>query len=221
MLPRIRRAPLVAAALLGVLGACARRAEAPAPPAHPSCFLLYEVGVGEVMRSPRDACATRLSPDSTFKIPHALVALDSGVLAGTDVVFPYDGNEDASSGLTTFWLDGSLRISPDEQERFLLDLYADRLALSHEAMRAVRSILEQPSGVVVDARGEHAFDAPWPSGTVVGAKTGRGEDLQWLVGHVQRHGREWIFVSCVTGPTEDPNAAIRLAADSLQSAGVL
>ncbi len=31
------------------------------------------------------------------------------------------GNEDSSSGLTTFWLgnDGSLRVSPDEQVDFL------------------------------------------------------------------------------------------------------
>ena len=131
MLPRSRGAPLLAAALLG---ACARRAEAPAPPAHPSCFVLYEVGVGEVITS---------------------------------------------------------------------------------------SAPEQPFGLIVDASGEHAFDAPWPSGTSVGARTGRGEDLQWLAGHVRRHGREWIFVSCVTGPTRDPDAAIRLAADSLRSAGVL
>src|ERR1019366_1328665 len=36
-----------------------------------SCFLLYEMGVGEVRRSPAEGCSTRVTPASTFKIPHA------------------------------------------------------------------------------------------------------------------------------------------------------
>ena len=47
-------------------------------------------------RSPADGCATRLTPASTFKIPHALAALDSRVLAGPNVVFHYNG--DAEDG---------------------------------------------------------------------------------------------------------------------------
>lgn len=218
----------------------------------------------------------RVSPASTFKIPHALAALDSGVLSGPDVTFAYDpawektwdipgvpevwkrdhtlgtairysavwyfqrlatmlgperehaylaklgyGNEDSSSGLTTFWLDGSLRISPDEQEQFLLGLYGDTLPVGKAAMKTVREILVQPPGVVVNAMGEHPFDAPWPDGAVVSAKTGRGEDVTWLVGHVRRESRAWVFVSNVTGDDVDPISAIDLAAGSLREAGVL
>src|SRR6185295_9041935 len=138
-----------------------------APDATESCFLLYEVGVGEVRRRPSEICATRLLPASTFKIPHALAALDAGVLAGPDAKMVYDGspqanaswrrdhtlasamrysvvwyfqrvaeklgtdreraylkkfdygNADPTSGLTTFWLGGSLQITPDEQLRFM------------------------------------------------------------------------------------------------------
>jgi beta-lactamase class D len=266
--------------LILVLTTACGRAEAPhAPPSTtppiPSspraCFLLYEMGVGEVRRSPAEACATRITPASTFKIPHALAALDSKVLAGPDITFHYDGhgddgpkvwmqdhtlatamrhsvvwyfqrvatmlgpereheyvarfdygNQDTSSGLTTFWLDESLRISPDEQEKFILRLYEDALPVSKEAMRTVRGILIQPPGVVVNAAGEHPFAAPWPEGTVVSAKPGRGDDVTWLVGHVQRQNREWVFVSCVIGPTEtDPLAAINLAAASLHEERVL
>ena len=131
------------------------------------------------------------------------------------------GNRDSSSGLTTFWLGESLRISPEEQERFLLRLYADALPVSKAAMRAVRAILVQPSGVVVNAAGDHPFDAPWPHGTVVSAKTGAADDVRWLVGHVERGQRSWVFVSCVTGPGLEPLAAIDLAAASLRSADVL
>jgi beta-lactamase class D len=241
-----------------------------APPAHPaSCFLLDELGAGEVRRSPGDACAIRVSPASTFKIPHALAALDSGVLSGPDVTFAYDGhavpfdawrhdhtlrtamrysvvwyfqrlagllgvdrereylarfdygNRDVSSGLTTFWLGESLAISPEEQERFLVRLYTGELPVSKDAMRTVREILVQPAGVVINALGEFPFDAPWPEGTILSAKTGSGDDVKWLVGHVQRERREWVFVSCVAGAGEGPLAAIDLAASSLRAAHVL
>jgi beta-lactamase class D len=132
------------------------------------------------------------------------------------------GNQDSSSGLTTFWLDESLRISPAEQERFLVRLFQDSLPVSKNAMQTVRQILVQPNGLIVNATGEHPFAAPWPTGTTVRAKTGRGENVTWLVGHVERANRAWVFVSCVAAPSErDPLAAIALAAASLRSAEVL
>jgi beta-lactamase class D len=282
VLPRTHMKRLASASLvLAATVACAphTRDGPPTPPlptsvAHPrapaaSCFLLHELGIGEVRRSPAEGCSTRVTPASTFKIPHALAALDSGVLPGPEARFPYDGsaapwetwkrdhtlatamrysvvwyfqrvaaalgadrereylarldygNRDASSGLVTFWLGESLRISPDEQESFLLRLYEDALPVSKAAMRAVREILVQPPGVVVNASGEHPFDAPWPDGAVVSAKTGSADEVRWLVGHVARQRRSWVFVSCVTGADLDPLAAIDLAAKSLRAAGVL
>ena len=156
------------------------------------CFLLYEVGKGEVRRRPADICTTRLLPASTFKIPHALAALDAGVVSGADEVIKYDGapttmeawrhdhtlqtamrdsvvwyfqhlarrlgmereraylrrfdygNADPSSGLTTFWLGGSLQIRPEEQLRFMQRLYRDELPASPSAMRIVRQLIVQP-----------------------------------------------------------------------------
>jgi beta-lactamase class D len=263
---------LVTAALaVTLMSACARRPERPpssavGPASKGSCFLLYEMGVGEVRRSPSEGCSERVTPASTFKIPHALAALDSGVLSGPDVVLPYDGsseafeiwkrdhtlrsamrysvvwyfqriavmlgpdrerayldygNQDSSSGLTTFWIGGSLRISPEEQERFLVRLYEDALPVSANAMKTVREILVQPSGVIVNAAGEHPFDGPWPEGAVVSAKTGSSDDVRWLVGHVARSNRSWVFVSRVTGLDLDPLTAIDLAATSLRAAQVL
>ena len=249
---------------------------APAAPVKTeSCFLLSEVGVGEVGRRPSAICATRLLPASTFKIPHALAALDAGVLSGPDEKMAYDGsptdvaawrrdhtlasamrnsvvwyfqrvaerlgmdrereylkkfdygNADPTSGLTTFWLGGSLQISPEEQLRFMHRLYADELPASPAAMRTVRQLLVQPQGLVVNAAGEHPFAAPWPAGTTVSAKTGSGTDrggkaVRWLVGHVARGPRSWIFVSCVAGGSDTPAlAAVDQAASALREAGVL
>lgn len=247
----------------------------PATVPNRSCFLLHEVGVGDVRRSPATACRTRVSPQSTFKIPHALAALDAGIVRDAASMFPYDGkaypfenwrrdhtlatamrysvvwwfqrvarelgparereylhrfnygNTDSTSGLTTFWLGESLAISPEEQLQFIGKLFANKLSVSDHAMRTVREVLVQPQGVVVNASGEHPFVGTWPAGTVVSAKTGSGntkggEQVRWLVGHVSRSGRSWLFVSCVIGGDSTPAlAAVDLAADALHHEGIL
>jgi hypothetical protein len=58
----------VLALLLVVLATA--RADRPAR----ACFILHEIGVGEVARGPDTACRMRVSPQSTFKVPHALAA---------------------------------------------------------------------------------------------------------------------------------------------------
>jgi beta-lactamase class D len=247
----------------------------PSAPSSGSCFLLLDTRNGKLTRDLADVCTTGLPPASTFKIAHAIAALDSGVLKGADDVIRYDGsprdyeawrrdhtlasamrysvvwyfqevakrlgmgreefylrrlrygNADPSSGLTTFWLGGSLRISPIEQMTFLRRLYYNELPVGDAAMRTVREILVQPPGVVVNAAGEHPFDAPWPAGTVVSAKTGStsfdaNRGVRWIVGRVERSGHAWLFVSCVTGSADlDGMAAVDLAAKSLRANRVL
>lgn len=245
------------------------------PPPSGSCFLLLDVTTGGLRRDPATVCDARFPPASTFKIPHAVAALDAGVVKDADETIAYDGtpreyeawrrdhtlasamrysvlwyfqrvaerlgmsreefylrrlrygNADPSSGLTTFWLGGSLRISPVEQLTFLRRLYYGELPVGERAMRIVRDILVQPQGVVVNASGEHPFDAPWPAGTVLSAKTGstsfdRDRAVRWLVGRVERGRQSWIFVSCVTGGAGlDANAAVDLAAQVLRAEHVL
>jgi beta-lactamase class D len=278
MLSKRRTAIIGLALICAASAAILAGAPTPAPPdKRPSgeCSLLQALGSDDVRRSPSAVCDLRVTPASTFKIPHALAALDSGVAEGTDhrIAFdggpaPFDswrhdhtlasamrhsvvwyfqriaerlgmerersylerlayGNADPSSGLTTFWLGGSLKISPAEQLRFLRRLYRGDLPLSPEAIAGVKRILVQPTNVIASALGETPFAAPWPAGTVLSAKTGRGRDrsgseVRWLVGHVQRGDREWVFVSCVVGGVDLPaSAAIELAGRSLREAGVL
>jgi beta-lactamase class D len=260
---------------LAILPLLIAAAPAPPPTKTESCFLLHEIGVGQVRRDPSTICDQRFTPASTFKVPHALAALDAGVISGPDEKMIYEGggnwpessrrahtlatamknsvvwyfqkiaqrlgpereasylkkfnygNMDGSSGLTTFWLGGSLRISPDEQQAFMLSLYQGKLQVSPKSLEQLKAILVQPTGAVVNSMGEHPFDAPWPAGTVVSAKTGSatdasGKDVRWLVGHIKRGDHAYVFVSCVVGGEDLPgNAAIELAAKSLRSAKVL
>ncbi|HJS72641.1 MAG TPA: penicillin-binding transpeptidase domain-containing protein, partial [Vicinamibacteria bacterium] len=69
----------------------ATMAQVPAEPQ--SCFLLYDEQGGGTTRQPTEACSTRVTPASTFKIPHALAALDAKVLTGVHEVIAYDGHE--------------------------------------------------------------------------------------------------------------------------------
>jgi len=238
-----------------------------------SCFLLHQIGVGEIRRNPSSSCGIRVTPQSTFKIPHALAALDAGVIDlkttltydGHAVDFPawqkdhslatamrfsvvwffqaiaerlgvdrerkyleaFDyGNRDSSSGLTTFWLGGSLAISPEEQLAFLQKLFGDQLPVKREASEIVRRILVQPKGAIVNAKGEHPFAAPWPDDAVVSAKTGAGttadrHTVRWLVGHVRRGARQWLFVSNAIGDDLPPYVAVDQAEEALIATKVL
>ena len=70
---------LIALRAPGATNAAPPMAPAPPPAAVAStkrCFLLYEVGVGRRLRAPAEGCAVRVPPMSTFKIPHALAALE-------------------------------------------------------------------------------------------------------------------------------------------------
>jgi beta-lactamase class D len=240
-----------------------------------SCFLLYDLDGDEIRRDPDSGCAERITPASTFKIPHALAALDAGVIHGADDVLRYDGvkvpfpswgqdhslqtamqysvvwyfqlladqlgperereylakfdygNQDASGRPRGFWLEDSLLVSPEEQAAFLLRFYRDELPVSPEATSTVREILVQSHETIVNATGRHPFAAPWPNDAFVSAKTGSGAydsglQVRWLVGHVKRHEREWVFVSSIAGFGEVPSlAAIDMAAAALKEESVL
>jgi len=55
-----------------------------------TCVVIEELNSSAIWRSDRELCRTRLSPASTFKIPHALVALETGVVTA-DSVESWDG----------------------------------------------------------------------------------------------------------------------------------
>lgn len=54
------------------------------------CVAIFDESAQSYWRSDGKPCAARLSPASTFKIPHALIALQTGVI-GQETVQPWDG----------------------------------------------------------------------------------------------------------------------------------
>jgi beta-lactamase class D len=57
------------------------------------CFTMRELGTGATVEYGDEECDVRASPASTFKIPNALIGLDTGVLKDETTVIPWDGIE--------------------------------------------------------------------------------------------------------------------------------
>ena len=255
--------------------ALALRASQPSGPLQ-SCVVVHDVSANSSSRSDDARCVTRLPPASTFKIPHALLALDTGVVTASRVE-PWDGtaypgrptwqqdhtvvsamrpsvvwffqriaprvgadrmrdwltrveygNVDTSGPVTRYWLNGRLRVSPDEQVRFLRRFYERTLPASAAHMATVQSSLAQDPGTVENARGVHPLGVSWRAGLTLNAKTGAttaadGTSVSWLVGRLTADGRHHVFASAVwqTRGEVDTLAGARAAVRALSERGIL
>jgi len=56
-------------------------------------FVAWEARTGKGVCVGGDLCSTRFPPASTFKVPHALLALDYGVVSGPEERFKWDGKK--------------------------------------------------------------------------------------------------------------------------------
>ena len=98
-------------------------------------------------------------------------------LAGFDF-----GNGDTSGGLTKFWLESSMVVSPDEQIRFWTRFWREQLRVSKHAYEMTKRI------TLVETS---------PAGWTLHGKTGSGDEATggWYVGHVGKGDREYVFVT--------------------------
>jgi beta-lactamase class D len=100
------------------------------------------------------------------------------------------GNRDLSGGLTSFWLESSLRISADEQVEFLRRLMRNDLPFSKRTQELGRAVI---------VLGDEA-------GTVYRGKTGSGRTpgdggLGWFVGAVTGPKADVVFACNAEGPS--------------------
>lgn len=219
-------------------------------------------------------CTVRLSPASTYKIPHALIALETGAVT-LDRVEKWDGtrherqpkwnrdhtvisalrpsvlwlfqriaprigadrasawldtfgygNRNVSGPITSYWVDGSLAISPVEQVAFLKRFYQDALPVQRRYVDAVRAGLEQQQGTAENALGIHRLEGNWAN-TRLNAKTGATTTpdyrVSWLVGMLSVKGQDHVFASAVwsRGGQVDTLDAARRAAHAFIEEGMI
>jgi beta-lactamase class D len=244
-------------------------------PAH-SCVVVLENGATDRWAGSAADCATPLSPASTYKIPHALIGLETKTVTATTIerwdgtTYPEQakwntdhtvlsamrpsvlwffqrmaprigaarakewlnrldyGNRDTSGSITQYWVNGTLRISPDQQLAFLHKFYSATLPVSKLHMEQVKGAMYQAPGRVENARGVHVLDAQWGPAIRLNSKTGAttmasGDSVSWLVGELTVEQRRVVFASAVWRDNGGIDAldATRLAIRTFVDRGVL
>lgn len=270
------RVSIVACAIAAAMVATSNLSVAQSTSTTQSCVVVMDNGAAQRWIGSAAECATRLSPASTYKIPHALIGLETGVITPTTVEkwdgvkhpeqpkwnldhtvlsamkpsvlwffqrmapkigasrahewlqrFNY-GNTDTSGDITLYWVNGTLRISPDEQLAFLRKFYDGSLPITKTYVAQLKGAMEQSPGTVENARGLTKLDAVWREGISLNSKTGAstiasGESVSWLVGQLTVDQRKIIFASAVWKDKGgvDTLAASRLAIKAFVDRGVL
>ena len=98
------------------------------------------------------------------------------------------GNRDISGKIDSFWLDGGLRISADEQIVFLRKLILNQLPFSDKDMELVREML------ILDETEEYILHAK--TGWALRTET----QIGWWVGWIEKDGHNYIFTTDFESP---------------------
>ena len=93
------------------------------------------------------------------------------------------GNQDISGQIDTFWLEGGLRISADEQVEFLKRLYQGDLPFSQRSKNIVKQILVLEKTETYQLRGK--------TGSVQRITPHEG----WFVGYLETQGNVYFFAT--------------------------
>jgi bla regulator protein BlaR1 len=202
------------------------------------CFLLYDLNQKiYLINNNENLSNTRFSPCSTFKVPHAIIGLDLGLLKDGSTVFKWDGrpmyvpewekdhtlnsamansvvwyfqklakqigparmsaylakfdygNQDISGRQDLFWLESSLKISPQEQIGFLKKLAQRKLPVSQRAMAITKQ------AIMLDKQGDARLFGKTGSGYIKGKHS-----WGWFVGWVESHGKKLLFTTYIQAP---------------------
>ena len=108
--------------------------------------------------------------------------------------------------IDTFWLEGDLRITPEEQIQFLRRLYSGDLPFSERAIATVKDIM------IVEETPRYT----------IRAKSGLVSQLGWYVGYVEQNNNAYFFATNIDVPKEsDYKARAELTRLSLETLGLL
>jgi beta-lactamase class D len=102
------------------------------------------------------------------------------------------GNMDISGPIDSFWLNNTLKISPDEQLGLVKKLYFDKLPFSKTTQQTVRDVMLQENNTLYK----------------LSYKTGWGFDesqnaIGWITGWIEENRHVYFFVLLVKSPDKD------------------
>lgn len=200
-------------------------------------FVLYELQNDRYFIYNKDKSVSRVSPDSTYKLYSALIALETGILQdgkemrmwdGTP--YPYKtwnhdqdlssamknsvswyfqdidkgvgldrlkrffaeigyGNHNLSGGISNYWLESSLQISPAEQVQLMRNLYCNDYEFEQKNIDRLKDVirLSEKDGAILSGK--------TGTGTVNGKNTNG-----WFIGYVERNRNVHIFAANIQAP---------------------
>jgi bla regulator protein BlaR1 len=116
------------------------------------------------------------------------------------------GNGDLSGGVTQFWLQSSLSISPNEQVEFLRRLHARKLPFSDTTVDVVLDImtLSKTGPTIFRGKTGSAFDAQKNVPT-----------LGWFIGSISKPSGDCFFATRITGGKDPSGITARKIAESI------
>ncbi len=102
------------------------------------------------------------------------------------------GNKDISGPIDSFWLNGKLKISPDEQLGLVKKLYFDQLPFRKSVQQMVRDVMQQENNT--------AYKLSYKTGWGFGDD---GNSIGWVVGWIEENKHVYFFVTFVKAPNAD------------------
>ena len=96
------------------------------------------------------------------------------------------GNYNISGGISDYWMESSLRISPVEQVQLLKRFYMNDMEFKKENINKVKEVLK------VSEKNGSVLSGKTGSGSINGKNTNG-----WFIGYVENKGRTYIFATNV------------------------
>jgi len=120
------------------------------------------------------------------------------------------GNMNISGPIDSFWLNNTLKISPDEQLGLVKKLYFDQLPFQKRSQQVVRDVM------LMENNTQYKFSY----------KTGTGYDeeqnlMGWMVGWIEENRHVYFFVTLIKTPDKnvDPNVRMKITKGILKQLG--
>ena len=121
------------------------------------------------------------------------------------------GSTKIKSKIDTFWLDNSLKITPDEQLGLAISLYFDKLPFQKRTMDIVKATMvrENNSAYTLSYKTGYGYA---PNGNAVG----------WVVGWIEENKHPYFFVLNIEGSHDmDPEIRVKMVKDMLGTQSLL
>ena len=99
------------------------------------------------------------------------------------------GNKNISGPIDSFWLNGKLKISPDEQLGLVKKLYFDQLPFRKSVHQMLRDVMLQENNT--------AYKLSYKTGLGFGDD---GNSIGWVVGWIEENKHVYFFVTFVKAP---------------------